>query len=67
VEHAIWGAKAKPVVSPRQSSELVRFDIMAPLKPSVQTKILLDQMSRSQEDDKAKWDQVMDNFDLLFT
>jgi hypothetical protein len=60
-------AKAKPVASPWQASEFSRSDITAPPKPLAQTKVLLDQMSRSQEDDKNKWDQVMDNFDLLFT
>jgi len=67
VKHAIGEAKDKPVASPRQVSAFRRSDITAPPKPSAQTKILLDQMSRSQEDDKTKWDQVMDNFDLLFT
>jgi hypothetical protein len=41
--------------------------IIAPPKPSVQTKILLDNMSKSAEDEKSRWDQVMENFDLLFT
>lgn len=40
---------------------------MAPIKPSKQTQILLDQMSRSADEEKPKWDQVMENFDLLFT
>ena len=35
-------------------------------KPSKQTQILLDQMSKSADDDQSKWDQVMDHFDLLF-
>jgi hypothetical protein len=28
---------------------------------------MLDQMSKSADDERSKWDQVMDNFDLLFT
>lgn len=28
---------------------------------------MLDQMSKSIDDERSKWDQVMDNFDLLFT
>jgi hypothetical protein len=39
---------------------------MAPIKPSKQTQILLDEVSRSNEDDKTRWDLVMENFDLLF-
>jgi hypothetical protein len=28
--------------------------------------ILLDTMSKTSKGDKSRWDQVMDNFDLLF-
>lgn len=52
-----------------QDSEL-EFSLAAntaPAKPSKQTQILLDQMSRSQDDEKSRWYQVMENFDLLFT
>jgi hypothetical protein len=41
--------------------------ITAPIKPSKQTQILLDQMSKSTEEEKKRWDQVMENFDLLYT
>jgi len=40
---------------------------MAPPKPSKQTQILLDNMSKSAEEEKTRWDQVMENFDLLFS
>jgi hypothetical protein len=43
-----------------------RFFITAPPKPSKQTQILLDEMSRSNDDEKTHWDSVMDNFDMLF-
>ena len=41
--------------------------VTAPPKPSAQTKILLDNMSKSVEEEKTRWDQVMENFDLLFS
>jgi hypothetical protein len=41
--------------------------ITAPPKPSKQTQILLDNMSRSADEEKSRWDQVMENFDLLFS
>jgi hypothetical protein len=28
---------------------------------------MLDQMSKSADDERSKWDEVIDNFDLLFT
>lgn len=40
---------------------------MAPPKPSKQTQILLDEMNHSQDNEKSRWDQVMDQFVLLFT
>jgi len=40
--------------------------ITAPVKPSKQTQLLLDEMSCSNEDEKTRWDSVMDNFDMLF-
>ena len=40
--------------------------ITAPVKPSKQTQILLDNMSKS-TDEKQSMDQVMEHFDLLFT
>jgi hypothetical protein len=49
------------------------LDITAPPKasdpprPSAQTKILLDTMSKRSDEDNSKWDQVMGNFDLLFS
>lgn len=39
----------------------------APPKPSKQTQIYLDTISRSNEEEQSKWDQVMKNFDLLFS
>jgi hypothetical protein len=42
-------------------------DIMAPIKPSKQTQILLDTMSKSADEEKSFMNQVMDQFDLLFT
>lgn len=39
----------------------------ASLKPSAQTKFILDAMSKKTDDEKGRWDQVMDNFDLLFS
>lgn len=38
----------------------------APIKPSKQTQILLDSMSKRSDDEDSRWDQVMTNFDLLF-
>jgi hypothetical protein len=40
---------------------------MAPIKPSKQTQILLDTMSKSADEEKSFMNQVMDQFDLLFT
>jgi hypothetical protein len=48
----------KPVATPPSNT--------APLKPSKQTHILLDQMSKSADEEKTNWDQVMENFDLLY-
>ena len=38
----------------------------ASIKPSKQTQILLDHMSKQSDDDKSKWDQMMESVDLLF-
>lgn len=40
---------------------------MAPPKPSKQTQILLDIMLHSADEEKTRWDQVMEHFDLLFS
>lgn len=40
---------------------------MAPPKPSKQTQILLDNMSKIADEEKSRWHQVMENFDLLFS
>lgn len=40
---------------------------MAPVKPSKQTHILLDTMSKSADEEKTFMTEVMDQFDLLFT
>lgn len=37
-----------------------------PIQPSKQTQLLLDQMSQSKNDDQSRWDQLLDNFNLLF-
>jgi hypothetical protein len=39
---------------------------MAPPKPSKQTQILLDEMSKKSDDDKSKWDHMLESVDLLF-
>jgi hypothetical protein len=39
---------------------------MAEVKPSNQTQILLEQMSKKSDDDKSKWDEMMESVDLLF-
>jgi len=41
--------------------------VTALVKPSKQTQILLDDMSRSTDEEKQFMDQVMEQFDLLFT
>jgi len=40
--------------------------MIAPPKPSIQTKFILDAMSTNTDDEKSRWEQVMDNFDLVF-
>ncbi|KAJ1265605.1 hypothetical protein BS78_08G089100 [Paspalum vaginatum] len=40
---------------------------MAPLKPSKQTQILLDSMAENTAQDNVHWEQLMENFDLLFS
>ena len=39
---------------------------MASVKPSKQTQILLEEMSRRSDDDKSRWDQMLESVDLLF-
>jgi len=41
--------------------------VTALVKPSKQAQILLDDMSRSTDEEKQFMDQVMEQFDLLFT
>jgi hypothetical protein len=46
-----------------------QFCITAPSKtpkPSAQTQILLEKMASSADDEKDRWSQVMENFDLLY-
>jgi hypothetical protein len=46
-----------------------QFCITAPFKtpkPSAQTQILLEKMASSADNEKTRWSQVMDNFDLLY-
>ena len=46
-----------------------QFCITAPSKqpkPSPRTQILREQMSSSADDEKTRWGQVMENFDLLY-
>ena len=38
----------------------------APPKPSKQTQFVLDAISKNSDNDKGRWDQVMENFDLIF-
>lgn len=40
--------------------------ITAPPKPSAQTKFILEAMSSKTDEEKGRWEQVMENFDLLF-
>ena len=40
--------------------------ITAPPKPSKQTQFVLDAMSKNSDEEKGRWDQVMEHFDLLF-
>lgn len=42
------------------------FLTTAPPKPSKQTQILLDTMSKNTDEEKKFMDEVMDQFDLLF-
>jgi hypothetical protein len=42
-------------------------NITAPPKPSVQTTLLINKMEEWEKKDDARWEQVMDNLDLLFT
>jgi hypothetical protein len=37
-----------------------------PPKPSAQTNIILEAMSSKTDEEKGRWDQVMEGFDLLF-
>jgi hypothetical protein len=39
---------------------------MAPPKPSKQTQFVLDAMSKTSDEEKGHWEQVMESFDLLF-
>lgn len=43
------------------------MDTTAPIKPSVQTKILLEKMEEKFGRDDDRWDTVMENLDLLFS
>jgi len=56
---------AKPVTTPVGQLYL-SFFTTAPPKPSVQTKFILEAMSTNTNDEKSRWEQVMDNFDLVF-
>jgi len=56
---------AKPVTTPVGQLYLSFFK-MAPPKPSVQTKFILDAMSTNMDEEKSRWEQVMENFDLVF-
>ena len=41
--------------------------ITAPPKPSKQTQILVDTMTKHSTQDQAHWEQMLENFDLLFS
>ena len=56
---------AKPITTPVGQLYLSFFK-MAPPKPSVQTKFILDAMSTNTDEEKSRWEQVMENFDLVF-
>ena len=49
-----------------ESSSVQHFAATAPPKPSKQTQILLDHMSKSTDDEKSRWDQMLESVDLLF-
>lgn len=59
--------QSKPVVCSLRRSGFSTLVITAPPKPLKQTQILLDTMSKSADDEKNRWDQVMEQFDLLFS
>jgi hypothetical protein len=42
------------------------FVITAPPKPSKQTQFMFDAMSKTSEEERGHWDQVMENFNLIF-
>jgi hypothetical protein len=48
------------------SSSIAQSVATAAVKPSKQTQILLEQMSKKSDDDKSKWDQMMESVDHLF-
>jgi hypothetical protein len=48
------------------SSSIPQSAATAAVKPSKQTQILLEQMSKKGDDDKSNWDQMMESVDLLF-
>jgi len=65
VWYIVGEAEAKPVTTP-VSPLYLNFFTTAPPKPSVQTKFILDAMSTNTDDEKSRWEQVMENFDLVF-
>lgn len=56
----------KPLASPLQQFFFNRLVTTAPPKPLAQTQFILDAMSTKTDDEKSRWEQVMQNFDLVF-
>jgi hypothetical protein len=48
--------KSKPVVCSLIGSILFRFFTTAPVKPSKQTQLFLDNMSKNNVEEKTRWD-----------
>lgn len=49
-----------------QIAVLASKDITTPLKPSQQRQFILQVMEQRAEKDDARWEQVLENMDLLF-
>jgi hypothetical protein len=64
------GGFSEPVAQPTfgscQKNQFTSFT-MAPPKPSTQTQFILEAMSKTNDDEKNRWDHVMDQFDMLFS
>lgn len=58
---------SKIVASLKSALESTKIGATIPPKLFVQTKILLEHMSKSIDGEKFQWNQVMENFELLFS